>query len=95
LDIKVNKVWKFPNNENTWNVSILQIGIHNSKVKRDKPTRCNCSDVYYQTSISTCFRHHYAHYDPAPHDHSQHNQCRTPYAIIHSLVLLMMGIMMP
>jgi len=27
--------------------------------------------------------------------HSQHNQCRTPYAVIHSLVLLMMGIMMP
>jgi len=28
-------------------------------------------------------------YDPAPH-----NQCRTPYAVIHGLVLLMMGIMM-
>jgi len=28
-------------------------------------------------------------------DASQHNQCRTPYAVIHSLVLLMMGIMMP
>jgi len=27
--------------------------------------------------------------------HSQHNQCRTPYAVIHGLVLLMMGIMMP
>ena len=26
---------------------------------------------------------------------SQHNQCRTPYAVIHGLVLLMMGIMMP
>jgi len=34
-------------------------------------------------------------YDPAPHNHSQHNQCRTPYAVIHGLVLLMMGIMMP
>jgi len=34
-------------------------------------------------------------YDPAPHNHSQHNQCRTPYAVIHRLVLLMMGIMMP
>jgi len=31
---------------------------------------------------------------PAPHNHSQHNQCRTPYAVIHGLVLLMMGIMM-
>jgi len=32
---------------------------------------------------------------PASHNHSQHNQCRTPYAVIHGLVLLMMGIMMP
>ena len=33
--------------------------------------------------------------DPAPHNHNQHNQCRTPYAVIHGLVLLMMGILMP
>ena len=33
--------------------------------------------------------------DPAPHNHNQHNQCRTPYAVIYGLVLLMMGIMMP
>jgi len=33
--------------------------------------------------------------DPAPHNHSQHSQCRTPYAVIHGLVLLMMGIMIP
>ena len=32
-------------------------------------------------------------YDPAPHNHSQHNQCRTLYAVIHGLVLLMMFIM--
>jgi len=31
----------------------------------------------------------------APHNHSHHNQCRTPYAVIHGLVLLMMDIMMP
>ena len=31
----------------------------------------------------------------APHNHSHHNQCRTPYAAVHTLVLLMMGIMMP
>jgi len=31
----------------------------------------------------------------APHNHNQHNQCRTPYAVVHGLVLLMMGIMMP
>ena len=32
---------------------------------------------------------------PAPHNHSQHNQCRTPYAAVHTLGLLMMGIMIP
>ena len=32
---------------------------------------------------------------PAPHNHSHHNQCRTPYAAVHTLVLLMIGIMMP
>ena len=37
---------------------------------------------------------HTAH-GPTPHNHSQHNQCRTPYAVLHSLVLLKMGIMMP
>ena len=28
-------------------------------------------------------------------NHSQHKQCRTPYAVVHGLVLLMMGTMMP
>ena len=32
---------------------------------------------------------------PAPHIHSHYYQCRTPYAAVHTLVLLMMGIMMP
>jgi len=32
---------------------------------------------------------------PDPHNHSQHDQCRTAYAAVHSLVLLKMGIMMP
>ena len=51
-------------------------------------------------SISTCFGQSlcpssvHTAYDPAPHNHSQHNQCRTPHAVIHGLVLLMMGIMM-
>jgi len=31
----------------------------------------------------------------APHNHSQHNQYRTPYVVIHGLDLPMMGIMMP
>ena len=29
------------------------------------------------------------------HNHSHHYKCRTPYAAVHTLVLLMMGIMMP
>ena len=32
---------------------------------------------------------------PAPHNHSQHNQCRTSYAAVHTLVLLMICITMP
>ena len=32
---------------------------------------------------------------PAPHNHRHHSQRRTPYAAVHPLVLLMMGIMMP
>ena len=32
---------------------------------------------------------------PTQHNHSHHNQCRTPYEVIHNLVLLKMGIMMP
>ena len=32
---------------------------------------------------------------PAPHNHSQQNQCKTPYASVCTLVLLMIGIMTP
>ena len=32
---------------------------------------------------------------PARHSHTHHYQCRTPYAAMHTIVLLMMGIMMP
>jgi len=35
---------------------------HERRMKREKPTRCNQSGVYYQTSISTCFGHQYAHH---------------------------------
>jgi len=31
---------------------------------------------------------------PAPHSHSHHYQCRTPYAAVHTIVLLIMCIMM-
>ena len=32
--------------------------------------------------------------DTPQHNHSQHKQCKTPYAVIHGIYLLMMGIMM-
>ena len=46
------------------------------------------------TSRTVTFTVHTARV-PAPHNHSHHYQCRTPYAAVHTLVLLMMGIMMP
>ena len=46
------------------------------------------------TSRKVTFTMHTARV-PAPHNHSHHNQCRTPYAAVHTLVLLTMGIMMP
>ena len=56
-------------------------------------TRTVCT-VWKLFSNSNFHTVHTAHV-PAPHNHSQHNQCRTPYAAVHTLVLLMMGIMMP
>ena len=122
-------------------ISKLRAQCEERETNEMQPIRCLL--FYYQTSISTCFGHHYAHhrenktvyyciwcsalvvlvevgcgcvelgrqlcalyegycsnsnlhtaYDPAPH-HNQHNQCRTPYAVTHGLVLPMMGIMMP
>jgi len=49
---------------------------------------CGCVQLGHKLTVHTG-------YDPAAHNHSQHNQCRTPYVVIHGLVLLMMGIMMP
>jgi len=49
----------------------------------------------YPSSGEQDFHTEHTAYDPAPHNHSQHNQCRTPYAVINGLVLLMMSIMMP
>ena len=40
----------------------LWLSIVERRVKRDEPTGCNWSDVYYQTSISTCFGQRYAHH---------------------------------
>jgi len=53
---------------------------------------CELCECYWSNSnIHTV----HTAYDPAPHNHSQHNQCRTPYAVTHGLFLLMMGIMLP
>jgi len=52
------------------------------RVKRDKPTRCNLSDVYYQTCISTCFGHHYAH----------HQENKTVYFCIWCSALVVLAV---
>jgi hypothetical protein len=49
---------------------------------------------YCSTGRTVTFTVHTARV-PAPHNHSQHYQCRTPYATVHTIVLLMMGIVMP
>ena len=55
---------------------------------------CGCVELGRELSRTVTFTVHTARV-PAPHNHSQHYQCITPYAAVHSLVLLMMGIMMP
>ena len=48
----------------------------------------------FRLSRSVTFTVHTARV-PAPQNHSHHNQCRTPNAAADTLVLLMMGIIMP
>jgi len=55
---------------------------------------CALCEGYFLLSNSNLHTVHTA-YDPAPHNHSQPKLCGTPYAVIHGLVLPMMGIMMP
>jgi len=57
---------------------------------------CGCVELGLEPCAQSNSNLHTVHtaYDPAPHNHSQHNQCRTPYAVVHGLVLVM-GIMMP
>ena len=50
--------------------------------------------LLFDSSQTVTFTVHTARV-PAPHNHSQHNQCRIPYAGVHTLVLLMMGVMTP
>ena len=56
---------------------------------------CLCTGkVTVRLSRTVTFTVHTARI-PAPQNHSHHNQCRTPHAAVHTLVLLMMGIMIP
>ena len=52
-----------------------------------------CTAAYVVLSRTVTFTVHTARVQ-APHNHSHHNRCRTPYAEVHTLVLLKMGIMM-
>ena len=54
----------------------------------------DASCVHCEGSYCHTFTVHTARV-PAPHNHCHHNQCRTPCAAVHTLVLLMMGIIMP
>ena len=56
--------------------------------------KCAQPHMVFYTGCDGCGCVHTARV-PAPHNHSHHNQCRTPYAAVHTLFLLMMGIMMP
>jgi len=53
---------------------------------------CGCVELRREL-CALCEGLHTVH--TAPHNHSQHNQCRIPHAAVHGLFLLMMGIMMP
>ena len=64
---------------------------HERSVKRERHQREATNQMFIIKLVHTM----HTAYDPAPHNHRQHNQCRTPYAEVHGLVLLMMGIMMP
>ena len=55
---------------------------------------CSPDDGHNVTVRIVTFTVHTARV-PAPHNHSHHNQFRTPYVAVHTLVLLMMGVIMP
>jgi len=58
---------------------------------------CGCVEMCHKLCalFESNFQTVHTTWDTSPHNHSQHNQCRTPYAVTHSLVLLMMCIMVP
>ena len=67
--------------------------INNALITK-QPTKNTTHKLWMLLSRTVTFTVHTARV-PAPQNHSHHNQCRTPYAAVHTLVLLMMGIMMP
>ena len=58
---------------------------------------CGCVELGRKQNLLFDSKFHTVHTacDPAPYNDSQRSQCRTPYAEVHGLVLLIMGIMMP
>ena len=79
---------------------LLMVGIMMSETCWDKCSIINiglvasCWFLSLHLSRKVTFTVHTARV-PAPHNHSHHNQCRTPYAAVHNLFLLMVGIMIP
>ena len=75
-------------------------GIITPIIRRTRPCTTACGVLHWLCWLWLCgagsqamFTVHTA-VDPASH-YSQHNQCKTPHAVVHGLVLLMMGIMVP
>jgi hypothetical protein len=75
-------------------------GHHYAHHQENKSVHCRiwCSALVVMAVVmwswdASCV--HCESYCSTAHNHSHHNQSRTPYAAVHTLVLLMMGIMMP
>ena len=61
---------------------------------------CGCVELgrklcYYSTESNSNLHSAHISRPSSTQPQPSHNQCRTPYAAVHTLVLLMMGIMIP
>ena len=76
------------NGQNGWNVTNTFLG------RRDRNQQ-DATNLMFIIKLPSQHVHtvHTAR-SPTPHNHRQHNQRRTPHAVVYGLDLLMMGIMM-
>ena len=81
-----------------------QPNFHSAHSSRPSSTQPQPSQPFTVHTARVPAPHNHSHHNltftvhtarvPAPHNHSHHMQYRTPYAAVHTIVLLMMGIMM-